>query len=771
MGDDIGTSGPRGEGTDGPDRSGTGADLERFREILDSVSDWVWEVDRQWRYTYSSPQVKDVLGYLPEEVIGRKVTDLMDPEEARRVASYLQGFEARPSAISNFENVNLHRDGRRIVIETSGRPIFDVEGSLKGYRGIDRDITQRKDAEKDRMMFRAVFDNSPMGIVIAEGEPPRISRANRAFCEMLGCTEESLRGMTVTSISHTDDHGEDLRAISDLDNGRIGLLFREKRYLRSDGTAFWARTYAKSLRAEIGGGPLRIAVIQDIEDTKRSEERLRTALTTLRINADKYRSLFQNANDAIFIMKDDIFQECNDRTLVMFGCTRDEIIGHPPYDFSPPTQPDGRDSREKAKEHIQSALEGHPRNFEWVHMRRDGTLFDAEVSLNSIDLEDGVHLQAIVRDITDRKRFQEELKRSEERFRSLFNLSPAGIALIDLDGNITDVNEAQMRLGRLSKDEIVGRPYIGFDEIGPEQTEELLEAFASAIRDEEAGPVELRLDIAGEEAFLELHPGVLKWDGEMTGLQVVTLDITDKKRYQIQLEEERNRAKLYLDLLGHDIGNLHQGMHSGLQLALTKGNEPEKVREVLGTVMMLVKRSIALVRNVLLLSRIKQKEPDFQRIDAIRILKANVAEVEHMFPAMEMDISISAPREKVHVMAEPILSEVFLNILHNAVKVQFGRAVRIGIEVVPEEHEGEVRIDFTDHGSGLSDAMKEWLMSGGSERVEGVRSGIGLSLVRELTSRYNGRMEVLDRVPGEPGMGARFRIVLPACPEDGGPSS
>ena len=121
---------------------------QRFRSQVESTSDWVWEIDERGLYTYVSPKVREVLGYEPQEMLGRSPFDFMPVEEARRVAELIAPVSGKMQPFRLVENVNIHRDGRRVVLETSGTPIFDAHEIFRGYRGIDRDVTERRQADQ-----------------------------------------------------------------------------------------------------------------------------------------------------------------------------------------------------------------------------------------------------------------------------------------------------------------------------------------------------------------------------------------------------------------------------------------------------------------------------------------------------------------------------------------------------------------------------------------------------------------------------------------------
>jgi len=131
---------------------------QRYRTLVEVTSDWIWEVDQNGRYTYSNRKVEDILGYVSEEIVGRTPFDFMPSDEAKRLAQVFREFAGAGKPFSRLENINLHKSGRQVVLETSGVPIFDEKGEFRGFRGIDRDVTARKKLEGDFRKAREALE-------------------------------------------------------------------------------------------------------------------------------------------------------------------------------------------------------------------------------------------------------------------------------------------------------------------------------------------------------------------------------------------------------------------------------------------------------------------------------------------------------------------------------------------------------------------------------------------------------------------------------------
>lgn len=116
---------------------------QKYRDLTETTSDWIWEVNQNAEYTYSNPSISGLLGYSPEEILGKTPFHLMPEKEAKRVAEIFGPIAEARKPFSSLVNTNVHRDGHEIVLETNAVPVITPEGDFLGYRGIDRDVTER----------------------------------------------------------------------------------------------------------------------------------------------------------------------------------------------------------------------------------------------------------------------------------------------------------------------------------------------------------------------------------------------------------------------------------------------------------------------------------------------------------------------------------------------------------------------------------------------------------------------------------------------------
>jgi PAS domain S-box-containing protein len=148
---------------------------EKFRSMVETANDVIWEVDSNGIYSYVSPSVNSILGYKPEKLIGRPFFSMMEQAESERMSASFKKLAGNARPFIAKENVHIHKDGHMVILETSGRPFFSPDGKLAGYRGMDRDVTIRKKAENDLKKSRAELRRlSSQLINIHENESKRI---------------------------------------------------------------------------------------------------------------------------------------------------------------------------------------------------------------------------------------------------------------------------------------------------------------------------------------------------------------------------------------------------------------------------------------------------------------------------------------------------------------------------------------------------------------------------------------------------------------------
>jgi PAS domain S-box-containing protein/putative nucleotidyltransferase with HDIG domain len=187
---------------------------ERFRSLVETTSDWIWEIDDRGIYTYCSPKVRDLLGFEPEELIGKHLVDLIAIKEVERTSRIFRKLIDSHKPFTGFETICQARDGRVLVIEKNGVPVFGDSGQLLGYRGISRDISERKTAlealKKSRDDLHSSLEETVKSLALAAekrdpytaGHQMRVDMLAGAIARELGLPDEQIEGLHFAALLH-----------------------------------------------------------------------------------------------------------------------------------------------------------------------------------------------------------------------------------------------------------------------------------------------------------------------------------------------------------------------------------------------------------------------------------------------------------------------------------------------------------------------------------------------------------------------------------------
>ncbi len=196
-----------------------------------------------------------------------------------------------------------------------------------------------------------------------------------------------------------------------------------------------------------------------------------SAETALRESEEQYRVLFESGSDAVLVIRDGVIAQVNRRALALFGRSVEEMTGRSPGEFAPPRQPDGTGSLEAAARHIQAALEGRPQSFDWLHLDRKGEEVFVEVSLDRTTVRGDPAVQAVLRDVTERRRAAVALRQSEEKYRVLVEHAHEGVFILQ-DDRFVYANQAIVDLIGSTVEAMLDSPFQ--EAIAPEDRERIV---------------------------------------------------------------------------------------------------------------------------------------------------------------------------------------------------------------------------------------------------------------------------------------------------------
>jgi PAS domain S-box-containing protein len=383
---------------------------ERFRVMFEAGPIGIVTVDASFHFSMANRAFCVMVGYREEELRRMRYLDITHRDHAGGDRESVQKLLSGAIPFYKTEKRYVKKDGGTVWGAVTVSVIRGTEGQFLHYLALIEDITTRKQAEKDReqviSLLQATLESSADGLLVIDSSG-KITNFNQRFVQMWRIPDCV---MATRDDNQALDYVLDQLVDPQAFMAKVSELYEAPEQESFDLLEFKdGRFFERYSRPQVvAGRPLgRVWSFRDISERKRAE-------LALQESEYRYRMLFEASSDSIFVMRENLFFDCNSKTLEMFGCRRDQIIGFSPDRFSPPLQPDGRRSGEKALEKIHAAYAGEPQFFAWTHLRADGTAFDAEVSLARIDLATDVLLLAMVRDISQRKKLEEQLLQAQK---------------------------------------------------------------------------------------------------------------------------------------------------------------------------------------------------------------------------------------------------------------------------------------------------------------------------------------------------------------------
>lgn len=518
------------------------------------------------------------------------------------------------------------------------------------------------------------------------------------------------------------------------------------------------------------GRPVGIqGMARDVTEQKRIERDLQERETL-------YRTLFEHAEDAIFLMERNLFVDCNPKALKMFGCRKDDIIGKPPYLFSPKFQLDGRPSEEKAVEKIQAALDGKPQRFEWQHTRLDGTPFDAIVSLYRIEVYKRKIIVAMVHDISLQKETVMALRESEKKYREVAEAANTAIIRFTTDGVFTFINRFGEELFGYSREELVGkRRLIGT--IIPEKGEGS-DDLKAMFRDLCAHPERYyenenkNMTKDGKEVYVAWRNQPIRdKDGKVLEILSIGADITKIRRLEKELLQSK-KLEAVGTLAGgvaHDFNNILGGMMGYISLLKNQHELGDRHYEILEKLEKEGIRASNLVRQLLAFSRRGKYES--KAIDINQRVQSVLGILKRSIPK-KIDIDVNLRRNLPATKGDPSqIDQVIMNTCLNSIQAMPDGGI-LGIKtslVASKDIQSKlaergtagsyIELSISDTGIGMDKFTKEHIFEP-FFTTKGVGEGIGLGLstVYGIMRNHGGAVTV----ESEKGSGATFRIYFPA---------
>jgi two-component system, sensor histidine kinase and response regulator len=663
-------------------------------------------------------------------------------------------------------------------------PFFKEERNLINLIGerLGR-VIERKEAEeglrKSEEKYRLVMDNIADVITVMDLNL-RFTYVSPSIIRLRGYTPEETMGQTMEQILTPEslqvvarvlEEELTLEAGGTADPGRIRTV--EVEQYRKDGSTVWIENHLSFMRDGAQKPVGIISVSHDITDRRQAEEALVRSET-------KFRTLYNTTSDAVMLVDENGFFDCNEATLSIFGCrTREEFCSKGPADVSPIEQPCGTESLVLANQMIATAMEKGSVHFEWVHKRIDtGETFPADVLATAMELDGKTVVQGVVRDITARKLDEKRLRESESKFKTYMENAPLGVFVSDYAGRYIEVNLKACQMSGYTREELLNLSIPDF--LAPEFLDTGMALFEKLKTEGHSEADIMVRKKNGENFWIDLvavtldNERVIAFCQDITARKQADANLLEANRHleeataranELAMQAEAaNRAKSeFLANMSHEIRTPMNGIIGMTELALDTDLTTNQ-REYLEMVRLSADSLLSLINDILDFSKIESKKLELEEIDFdLRNTLENTIDILAI-RAREKGLELTChimPEVPTALVGDPgRLRQVLINLGGNATK--FTEKGDIGIKVELLENDPQtvtLKFSVTDTGIGIPQDKVGMIFDGFSQ-VDGSTTrkyggtGLGLTISRELVHLMGGDIGVESRV----GEGSTFHF-------------
>ena len=702
---------------------------ELHRLLAEHSTDMISKHTPSGVYTYASPACRSLLGYDPEELVGRDAYEFFHPDDFEEIQRTHAAILERPDTYTVAYRIR-RKDGSYIWFETTSRTVREAEtGEVLEIITVSRDVTERKRAEQRlqeaEARYRTLVEQIPaVTYMAALDDVSSTIYVSPQTTDMLGATpEEWLADPELfEKLLHPKDRKRVL--VEHARANRAGVSLKLEYRLRTrDRRVVWVRDESVVVRDEGNRPQFRQGVLLDITDHREAEEQVHFQAHLLeQVQAAVIATDVQGR-----------VTHWNEHAEKLYGWLREEVLGRDVRELTV-----GPDEAAAAQEIMRRVRAGETWEGEFVARRKDGSTFPAHVTDSLVRDAEGraVGIVGVSTDMTERKRTEQELRESEERFRAFFETAAVGAAHADpVTGRFLQVNEKHCRFLGYEQEELLSMTFS--DVTHPDDRAQDLEGLARLLRGEvREYAVEKRyVRKDGQTVWGQLAVSLVR-DGNGRALHTVTItqDVTERRRLEEGLREireaERRRiARDLHDVVLQDLAGALQGMQAARVESGTPGSELEQEIAAL-------RRAVGSLRNAIYDLRLGKDQPFVKAVESLVELNRQLT------PEREIRLSVrdGFPPELAGA-ADVDLLRVLQEALVNTRRHSDARRV----EVILSADDREVRAEVTDDGLGFDPAT--------------VREGVGLSGMRERASALGGSLE-LESAPGE-GTSVMVEVPLP----------